>query len=97
MYGYVKEAFVGAENLYIHNAPFDVAMIQYELERMQVDDFPWPKNIICTANEYKHIFGFVPRMVDLYERIVGHPLAQTHRAQDDVDALAEILLKEGLL
>jgi DNA polymerase III subunit epsilon len=97
MYGYVKEAFIGADNLIAHNAPFDVALLQFELERMQIDDFPWPPNIICTVAEYQHIFGFRPSLKDLYKKIIGVELAQTHRAQDDVDALVEILLKEGIL
>ena len=36
-------------------------------------------------------------MNQLYERIIGKPLAQTHRALDDARALHEILVKDGLL
>jgi hypothetical protein len=30
-------------------------------------------------------------MTELYEKALGHPLAQTHRALDDVHALVEIV------
>jgi hypothetical protein len=38
--------------------------------------------------------GKRPRLVELYERIIGRPLMQTHRALDDAMAVYEILLKD---
>jgi hypothetical protein len=34
--------------------------------------------------------------LELYEAVIGKPLAQTHRALDDVAALVEIIVKEKL-
>lgn len=90
------EVFVGADAFIAHNAPFDQGILQWELVRAEVDDFPWPANIICTAQEYTHMFGFRPKMLQLYERVIGRPLAQTHRALEDAEALAEIVIKTGL-
>jgi len=35
-------------------------------------------------------------MLELYEAVLGKPLAQTHRALDDVKALVEIIQAEAL-
>ncbi len=97
VYEEIKLVFSKANILYAHNAPFDVSLLTFELQRMKVDDFPWPQETVCTVQEFKHLFGYRPSMIKLYEKILGKPLAQTHRAQDDVDALVEILMKAGLL
>lgn len=86
-----EEQFVDVEVMICHNAPFDTALLQHELERCARTGFPWPETIICTVQEYQHEFGYRPKMTELYERKLGRPLAQTHRALDDVMALHEIL------
>lgn len=93
----LKLFFADADFLICHNAPFDSGMLRNELQRADCEDFPWPKEILCTAQEYAARFGRRPRMNQLYERIIGKPLAQTHRALDDARALHEILVKDGLL
>lgn len=93
----LKKFFSGAECLICHNAPFDTGMLDAELRRHQVKAFPLPKNVVCTVQEYRHVFGRRPKMTELYERFIGKPLAQTHRALDDVKALHEILVKTKLL
>jgi DNA polymerase III epsilon subunit-like protein len=90
----IEEAFGGSEMLICHNAPFDVALIHYELQRCGRTGFPWPAITVCTVQEYQHEFGHRPKLTDLYEKKLGRPLAQTHRAIDDVMALVEILQHE---
>ena len=90
----IEEAFAGTEMLIAHNAPFDVSMLHYELQRCGRTGFPWPAITVCTVQEYQHEFGHRPKLTDLYERKLGRPLAQTHRALDDVLALVEILKHE---
>lgn len=98
VYSEIAEAFSGADQLVAHNAPFDVALLTYELQRIgKLDGFPWPPEKICSVQEFRHLFGFHPSLKVLYEKILGKELAQTHRAQDDVDALVEILLMEGIV
>lgn len=86
-----------ADQLIAHNAPFDVACLSYELQRCGYEDFPWPTETLCSVQEFVHEFGRRPKLTELYERKLGKPLAQTHRALDDVRALVEILVKEGLV
>ena len=78
-----------------HNAAFDVGMFNFELQRLHVVDFPWPDDIICTVEEYKPQWGGKrPRLIQLYEKIIGVPLEQTHRALDDAKALHAVLVKD---
>lgn len=93
----LKKFFKGADYLVCHNAPFDRGMLLAEFNRHNIDNFPFPKETICTVQEYKHLFGRRPRLVELYERFMGRPLEQTHRALDDCKALHQVLLKTGLL
>lgn len=87
--------FEGSDCLIAHNAPFDVRILATELIRLGINEtFPWPPKIICTVQEYAPMFGFKPNLQKLYQQITGKSLAQTHRALDDADALAEILIKE---
>lgn len=100
----IVKAFKGITTLIAHNAPFDCACLGYELERAGVAtraDFTsqlawWPETVICTVQEYRHEFGHRPKLSDLYERKMGVPLKQEHRAMSDVRALAEIVIKEKL-
>lgn len=95
--GDIEEAFARADQLIAHNAPFDVALLTYELQRCARTGFPWPKTTICTVQEYSFLWGRRPKLTELYERVIGRPLVQTHRALDDVLALCEILIKEGVV
>ena len=92
----VEEVFAGADRMICHNAPFDQGMLEVELKRCGRTGFPMPAEVICTVQEYKHLFGGKwPKMTLLYEKIVGKPLEQTHRASDDCEALCEILTTDG--
>lgn len=90
----IEDAFGGADFFIAHNAPFDKGMIEVELKRCARTGFPWPENIICSVQEYLPMFGRRPKLTELYEKIIGSPLAQTHRALDDVKALVEVLQKD---
>ena len=92
---YIKLAFEGCTHLVAHNAPFDTALLRFDLLRCECDDFPWPAIQICTVQEYRHAFGHRPKLVDLYQQKLGKPLAQTHRAIDDAKALFEILAADN--
>lgn len=90
----LRAFFDGADMLICHNAPFDSGMLRNDLKRVGCDDFPWPAETICTAQEYTPVVGKRPRLLQLYEVIMGKPLAQTHRALDDAMAVYEILDKD---
>jgi DNA polymerase-3 subunit alpha (Gram-positive type) len=95
--GEIEAAFAGADQLISHNAPFDVACLQYELDRCARSGFPWPADTICTVQEFSHEFGRRPTLKDLFLRKLGKPLDQAHRAMDDVRALVEICIHEGIV
>lgn len=88
----LDEFFSRGKNFIVaHNAPFDLAVLSYELDACKKADFSWPKDPICTTAEYYPLFGFRPSMLLLYEKILGRELVQEHRALSDVHALLEIL------
>lgn len=87
----IEEVFGGSDIGIAHNAPFDVGMLTNELKLCAREGFPWPTEIICTAQEYTPMFGKRPRLIHLYEKVMGRPLAQTHRAIDDAMAVFEVL------
>jgi DNA polymerase III epsilon subunit-like protein len=91
----IKKTFAKADAVLAHNASFDLGMVNNDTLRAIQKPFPWPEICLCTVQEYKHLFGFNPSLKVLYERILGKPLAQTHRAMDDVNALLEILFHDG--
>lgn len=88
--------FEQATTVMAHNLPFDKAILRGELARNDVLDFPWPSRELCTVGLYKDQWGRNPKMLELYEAVLGKPLAQTHRALDDVKALVEIIQAEEL-
>jgi DNA polymerase III, alpha subunit (gram-positive type) len=90
----VKAVFTGASVFIAHNAPFDSGMLRTDLARIACTDFPWPARLVCTVQNYQHLFGRYPKLTELYEHILGKPLAQKHRALDDCWALYEILVHE---
>lgn len=101
------EFFKGTDNLIAHNAPFDKGMLSNELKRIGrcgceygnkhivSNCFPWPKETICTVQEYKAMMGKWPKLTELYQKVMGKELKQTHRALDDCVALHEILVKDN--
>lgn len=89
--------FKDVDFLICHNAPFDKGLLHYELIRSRCDDFPWPAETICTAQEYTPRFGFRPKLLQLYEMTMGKPLAQTHRALDDVYAMYDAVKADGFM
>jgi DNA polymerase-3 subunit epsilon len=93
----VREAFAGCDVMIAHNLPFDEFLLELELARLGVTDFEWPRHKLCTAQTYQERWGRRPKLLELYERVMGRPLAQTHRADDDCAALAEIVVAENLL
>lgn len=92
----LRRIFAEATTVMAHNLPFDKAIVRGELARRDILDFPWPQRELCTVGLYKDQWGRNPRLLELYEAVLGKPLAQTHRALDDVKALVEIIQAEEL-
>jgi DNA polymerase III epsilon subunit-like protein len=93
----IRSLFAEANCMIAHNLSFDRAILAHELARHSVTDWPWPAASICTVETYAPLWGRRPKLTELYQDVIGQPLAQTHRALDDVKALAQIIVKEGWL
>ena len=94
----IEDVVIGAAGLIAHNLAFDRGMLVNELRRVNREfSFPYPPRQICTVEAFKHLKGRRLKQTELYEIVMEKPLAQTHRALDDARALAEVVLKSGLL
>ncbi len=94
----VKEFLSQADCLIAHNQPFDHALLSNELRIAgAIKDFPWPRHNMCTVQEFEPLWGRRMKLVELYEHTTGKVYKQTHRALDDVRALAEIVVHHHLL
>jgi len=87
---------LACDQVIAHNLPFDMQVLLHELQRAKATDIEFPARRRCTVQEFADEFGRRMKLTELYEWVMGVPLAQTHRALDDVKALTEIVLKEGL-
>jgi DNA polymerase III epsilon subunit-like protein len=85
--------FSDATAVVAHNLPFDRALVDFEMRRIE-GAFLWPIKQHCTVGMFRDVWGRNPRLIELYEWSIGRPLEQTHRALDDVHALVEIIRKE---
>lgn len=96
--GQLKEMFAEADVLIAHNLPFDHTMMELDLRRARMlESWPWPKLNVCTVQEHAEEWGHRPKLTELYEYYTGHPLAQSHRAIDDVRALKTVCIAAGVL
>lgn len=91
----LEEFVAGCDLIICHNAPFDMGMLRFDLRRCGAEKtFPWPAEILCTAQEYAHLLSERPGLIHLYKAVFGRELAQTHRAVEDCRALLEVLMAD---
>ena len=93
----IRPFFARANRLIAHNLPFDKTILELDLARTGVTDWPWPSVQICTVQEHAEAWGRRPKLIELYHHYTGEPLAQTHRALDDVHALITVCKLAGTL
>lgn len=93
----IRPMFERADRLVAHNLPFDSTILGLELARAGIVDWPWPLRMVCTVQETAENWGKRPKLTELYEYLTGEPLAQTHRALDDVEALVTVCYRLGIL
>jgi DNA polymerase III subunit epsilon len=88
----IAEFCRGQEVLIAHNLAFDRGVLVAELKRIGREfSFPYPPKQICTVDSTRHLRGHRLKLTELYELKIGKKLKQTHRAMDDVLALAAIV------
>lgn len=89
----IEEFLDGCDALVAHNLSFDAYILRSELTRIGAR-WVWPRGMLCTVELFEPIWGYRPRLIQLYERVTGNEYAQTHRALDDVRALTEVITHE---
>lgn len=94
--------FLGTQSVIAHNAKFDLALLKFELARLdRVTSFPWPPKQICTIEKTMHLEGYRLNLGKLYKKATGKEhMKNAHRAMADVEALTECvrwMRKGGML
>lgn len=80
--------FEGTHEMIAHNLPFDRSMVANELIRInKLINFPWPIKHTCTVEKSMGIEQRRLNLTTLHEYATGKPLANAHRAKDDVFGL----------
>lgn len=92
----MEAIFAEADAMVAHNLPFDKTILELELARNGIDEWPWPKHEICTVQEHAEMWGFRPSLVVLYQHYFDEPPAQIHRALDDVRLLIDVYKRSGV-
>lgn len=88
------EAFLRrADCLVAHNMAFDSFILAHELRMMGEAWTHWPP-LICSVELFQPLWGRRMRLIELYQDVTGKEYEQTHRALDDVRALAEVLTRD---
>lgn len=93
----IRLMFAAADVLVAHNLPFDKTLMELELERLGITDWPWPERNVCTVQEHAEEWGRRPKLTELYEYYTATKLDQKHRALDDVMALLTVCIESGVL
>ncbi len=101
VYGPLVDFVLGERILLAHNLPYDVAVVDAELQRMEkARAFPWPPVQICTVEATQYLTGKYLKLTELYEALFGVHPTQEHRASSDADMLlvcAQELWRQGRL
>lgn len=97
VYPQIRDLFAKADGVLAHNLPFDHFLVELELARHGLSDFVWPRYKICTVQENLPAWGRRPKLTELYKDLHDKPLAQTHRALDDVMAMVENIKQQEIL
>lgn len=90
----IRDFIDSCDMILAHNAPFDMMMLQVELKRLGIQHHFPP--FVDTIGLYRSEFGYDPKLTELYKTVTGQPLAQTHRAMEDVEALVTIAQRKKL-
>lgn len=95
----VISAIHSADVIVAHNLSYDMAVVDFELQRIGKRVL-WPSQRICTVEQTEWIRGHRLNLGALYEHCFSKPMANAHRARDDVNAMTEAffhLMGEGML
>lgn len=87
----IRNATFDCDAVFAHNLPFDKTIVDCEFSLIG-QELRWPRHQICTSQESENQYGKRMKLKQLYELVVGEKWVQQHRALDDAEKLAEIIL-----
>ena len=104
VYSKICDFFLGEREVYAHNCPFDITMLNFELKRLGYETkFPFPPEQMCTVELSRPLLQTEDaprslRLIDLYHHAFEEK-HKAHRAMSDVEALVRYIkwMREKLL
>jgi DNA polymerase III subunit alpha len=102
----ILNLFRQADIAVAHNLNFDQQLIEFELQRCNMDKNFLPAKVYDSMKETKHLCKLPgrngnyksPRLMELHQFLVGQPFQEAHNAIKDVEALTrcvKVLLDQG--
>jgi DNA polymerase-3 subunit alpha len=82
----VKSLLWSCDSVVAHNLSFDMAIIDFEMKRMELD-CDWPDIRICTVEQTEWFKGHRLNLQALHEHLFDEGFEDAHRARNDVNAL----------
>ena len=93
-YRILGKFFQSSDIIVGHNALFDQMVIHYELMRIGRQlRFPWPMNLICTAEVSSQQHGFRQNLTDLHIELFGCGFESAHSAGVDCEVTAKCFIE----
>jgi len=87
IYDELYDFFLDEDEILGQNIPFDMEVIQHELERHGMQyKFPWPRTFNDTVEKSFPIFNKRLKLGQLYEHCYGHQFQGAHTAKADAQA-----------
>lgn len=84
----VKEKIESCDTVVAHNFTFDQQIVDCEMRRIK-QSISWPQKRVCTVEATEWLKGHRVKLGDLYEFCMKAPMAKAHRAEIDVEAMAQ--------
>ena len=82
-----------AEYMAGQNVMFDLSIMEFEYKRCGRELDLTGKRIIDTIEQTSYIFGYRPKLGDLYEQFFGKRFVDSHTASADAVATSEIIIE----
>lgn len=83
--------FLNTTLIIAHNLSFDIDVLKFELKRLDKQFlFPWPTDRFCTMNYFEGKFQ-KKSLAHIHEAVTNKKTTQTHRAEDDLKQLLDVV------
>lgn len=89
----IKSLLESCDIVFAHNLGFDMAMVDFEMERAGIE-VNWSNvRMVCTVEATEHFKGRRLKLIELHEHLFGEGFENAHRAENDVRPMVRCFIK----